>query len=421
MRTCRAGCPGCGGGLRNSPSLFALAIECWRGERMPEVHAEIMRARQAVGASACPGLFRIVAARDGGICRLKLPLGQLSSDAARAIAAAAARFGNGGIDVTNRANLQLRGISPDHEMPLIAALLDAGLGPTRPRGRRHPQRDGQPDRGNRSGADDRRTAGRARSAVAAPVERSDTPRCRRNSASRWMAAKASPWSIIRTISGWRASTARRWRWALPDVRRSMRMTRRRLSRSTTRMQARSLPPRWTCSWRKPRATSRSSACATYSRDMTREQVFDRLSRKVTLRRDLTVAAWRRKAPAFLGHVGIRAQLQDGLGFCRRGAAARPAVARHAGTARRHRGPARRWQPAPDALAERAGPEHSRARTRRRRCAAWRPRDSSAIPINLWPPSWPARVRPAAPRRCPTPRRMRCAWRRRSKARGSCRA
>ncbi|HWA48537.1 MAG TPA: hypothetical protein VG742_09705, partial [Dongiaceae bacterium] len=85
-----------------------------------------------MAASACPGLFRIVPARDGGICRLKLALGHLSSDAARAVAAAAARFGNGDIDVTNRANLQLRGVSAEDETPLIAALLAAGLGPTRP-------------------------------------------------------------------------------------------------------------------------------------------------------------------------------------------------------------------------------------------------------------------------------------------------
>ena len=40
--------------------------------------------------SACPGLWRIVAARDGGICRIKLPGGLLLADQADAVAEAAA-------------------------------------------------------------------------------------------------------------------------------------------------------------------------------------------------------------------------------------------------------------------------------------------------------------------------------------------
>lgn len=85
--------------------------------------------------SACPGLFRIVAAGDGGLCRLKVPLGRLSADGARAVAAAAACYGNGIIEVTNRANLQLRGIRERAAADLAADLLAAGLGP------RHPESD----------------------------------------------------------------------------------------------------------------------------------------------------------------------------------------------------------------------------------------------------------------------------------------
>ncbi|WP_342030526.1 oxidoreductase [Paraburkholderia sp. SG-MS1] len=79
--------------------------------------------------SACPGLLRIVAARDGGICRIKLPGGELSADEARAIADASTRHAAGVIELTNRANLQLRGVRPGHEAELIAALVEAGLGP----------------------------------------------------------------------------------------------------------------------------------------------------------------------------------------------------------------------------------------------------------------------------------------------------
>jgi precorrin-3B synthase len=80
--------------------------------------------------SACPGLLRIVAARDGGICRIKLPGGELSAAQARAVAQASARYAAGVIELTNRANLQLRGVKRGAEAALIAALLDAGLGPT---------------------------------------------------------------------------------------------------------------------------------------------------------------------------------------------------------------------------------------------------------------------------------------------------
>jgi len=79
--------------------------------------------------SACPGLLRIVAARDGGICRIKLPGGELSAAQADAIADASARYAAGVIELTNRANLQVRGVQSGHEAALIAALVEAGLGP----------------------------------------------------------------------------------------------------------------------------------------------------------------------------------------------------------------------------------------------------------------------------------------------------
>ena len=78
--------------------------------------------------SACPGLWRIVSARDGGICRIKLPGGLLLADQAEAVAAAAERFAGGVIEATNRGNLQIRGIGNQHQA-LVETLLAAGLGP----------------------------------------------------------------------------------------------------------------------------------------------------------------------------------------------------------------------------------------------------------------------------------------------------
>ena len=79
--------------------------------------------------SACPGLMRIVPARDGGLARLRLIGGELSAHAAHAVARAAVGCGSGVIDVTNRANLQLRGIRDDAHAELIDSALNAGLGP----------------------------------------------------------------------------------------------------------------------------------------------------------------------------------------------------------------------------------------------------------------------------------------------------
>ena len=91
---------------------------------MKQAHAPIVSPRP----SACPGLWRIVSARDGGICRIKLPGGLLLADQADAVAGAAERHACGVIEATNRGNLQIRGIGNDHAA-LIDALLAAGLGP----------------------------------------------------------------------------------------------------------------------------------------------------------------------------------------------------------------------------------------------------------------------------------------------------
>ncbi len=79
--------------------------------------------------SACPGLLRIVQALDGGICRVKLAGGAITSAQAHAVADAAQAYAGGVIEATNRANLQIRGIGAEQDA-LIAMLLAADLGPS---------------------------------------------------------------------------------------------------------------------------------------------------------------------------------------------------------------------------------------------------------------------------------------------------
>lgn len=104
-------------------------------ESPPSAHWQTTSVRgSSLRASACPGLLRIVPALDGGICRIKLPCGQLTAIQAEAIAAASECYASGVIEITNRANLQIRGIQTSEADALITALLNAGLGATTPGG-----------------------------------------------------------------------------------------------------------------------------------------------------------------------------------------------------------------------------------------------------------------------------------------------
>ncbi|WP_416915480.1 MAG: precorrin-3B synthase [Roseicyclus sp.] len=102
----------------------------------------------------CPGAHRPMASGDGLVVRVRAPLAELTPDQALGLAEAAERFGNGLIDLTNRANLQLRGVTQDTHAPLLDALSQLGLLDADPgvEGRRNIVID--PFRG---GADDRQT------------------------------------------------------------------------------------------------------------------------------------------------------------------------------------------------------------------------------------------------------------------------
>jgi precorrin-3B synthase len=75
----------------------------------------------------CPGALRPMESGDGLIVRLKLTGGIVPLDLATQIAGWSRRFGNGEIDLTARANLQLRGITADSLPGLQQAIADAGL------------------------------------------------------------------------------------------------------------------------------------------------------------------------------------------------------------------------------------------------------------------------------------------------------
>lgn len=75
----------------------------------------------------CPGALRPMQTGDGLLVRLRLTGGILPSGLAHAVAAAAREFGNGLLDLSARANLQLRGVSEAGLPGLIERLGELGL------------------------------------------------------------------------------------------------------------------------------------------------------------------------------------------------------------------------------------------------------------------------------------------------------
>jgi precorrin-3B synthase len=75
----------------------------------------------------CPSAYRPMQSGDGLVVRVRPRGGRLSAAQASGIADLAARHGNGLIDLTGRANLQIRGVSAASHAPLLDGLADLGL------------------------------------------------------------------------------------------------------------------------------------------------------------------------------------------------------------------------------------------------------------------------------------------------------
>jgi precorrin-3B synthase len=75
----------------------------------------------------CPGALRPMQSGDGLIVRVRPRCGKFSLDELVALADAARRFGNGHIDLTRRANLQIRGVSEENLSGLQDVIGKLGL------------------------------------------------------------------------------------------------------------------------------------------------------------------------------------------------------------------------------------------------------------------------------------------------------
>ena len=79
---------------------------------------------------ACPGALRLHTAADGPLARVRLPGGLLTGARLRAVRTLAQRWGDGHVELTSRANLQLRALTGAAPADLAGPLRAAGLLPS---------------------------------------------------------------------------------------------------------------------------------------------------------------------------------------------------------------------------------------------------------------------------------------------------
>ena len=75
----------------------------------------------------CPGALRPMASGDGLVVRVRLPFGRMTPHQALGIAQAARLRGNGQLELSGRANLQLRGVTEASHRPLLSDLAALGV------------------------------------------------------------------------------------------------------------------------------------------------------------------------------------------------------------------------------------------------------------------------------------------------------
>ena len=92
------------------------------------------RAAVHVGTDRCPGVLRLHEAADGLLARVRLPGGRIDARGL-AVVAAVARQGNGLVELTSRASLQVRGLGADVGERAAKLLRAGGLLPSAPHDR----------------------------------------------------------------------------------------------------------------------------------------------------------------------------------------------------------------------------------------------------------------------------------------------
>lgn len=83
-----------------------------------------------VGETYCPGILHAVAEKDGFLIRIRVPGGLIDAHQLGMVAALSAAFADGQVEITARANLQLRAIKERSLPEIVDGLTSAGLFPS---------------------------------------------------------------------------------------------------------------------------------------------------------------------------------------------------------------------------------------------------------------------------------------------------
>ncbi|MEV8377932.1 precorrin-3B synthase [Kribbella sp. NPDC056861] len=89
-----------------------------------------MGPRERTVPDRCPGVLAVHEAADGGLARVRLPGGVLSPSQLRVLVGAAVELGDGHLELTSRANVQLRALKAGAPVELSDRLYAAGLLPS---------------------------------------------------------------------------------------------------------------------------------------------------------------------------------------------------------------------------------------------------------------------------------------------------
>ena len=82
------------------------------------------------GEHFCPGIVHAVKAKDGLLIRIRVPGGLIEANQLRAVADLCRGFADGTIEITSRANLQLRAIRNQNLSEVVESISLAGLLPS---------------------------------------------------------------------------------------------------------------------------------------------------------------------------------------------------------------------------------------------------------------------------------------------------
>ncbi len=83
-----------------------------------------------VGENFCPGVLHAVPAKDGLLIRIRVPGGLIEANQLMTIADLSSAFADGTVEITSRANIQLRAIRHRNLEPLVEKISLAGLLPS---------------------------------------------------------------------------------------------------------------------------------------------------------------------------------------------------------------------------------------------------------------------------------------------------